>query len=214
MPNLIVNNEPSHSYAGLPSSCSWLLAVVTLYTVGRPGNKASYFKGTVISRWTEFNTHRSLAIHAKLMRLASFPGSCPRTRVWERGYHETWGGRKFDIAIIYVAIKSLTCGGEIPFHVIGRKYTEGTNSRPHTYSTCHQASPEQTCRYWLDTVRARVWERIDFESDLIPSWEALWRHWLRSFGLATCGVRQQKITRSVVQEDMVRAWDGSFGTAV
>ena len=23
-------------------------------------------------------------------------------------------------------------------------------------------------------------ERIGFESDLIPSWEALWRHWLRS----------------------------------
>ena len=25
--------------------------------------------------------------------------------------------------------------GEIPFHVIGRKYTEGTNSRPHAYNT-------------------------------------------------------------------------------
>ena len=27
------------------------------------------------------------------------------------------------------------CRGEIPFHVIGRKYTEGTNSRPHVYNT-------------------------------------------------------------------------------
>ena len=26
-------------------------------------------------------------------------------------------------------------GGGIPFHVIGRKYTEGTNSRPHAYNT-------------------------------------------------------------------------------
>ena len=26
-------------------------------------------------------------------------------------------------------------GGEMPFHVIGRKYTEGTNSRSHAYST-------------------------------------------------------------------------------
>ena len=29
----------------------------------------------------------------------------------------------------------ITAGGEIPFHVIGRKYTEGTNSRTHAYST-------------------------------------------------------------------------------
>ena len=90
MPNLIVNMNhlvPMQAFPHLVHDC--LHAVVTLYTVGRPGNKASYFKGTVISRWTEFNTHRSLAIHAKLMRLASFPGSCPRTRVWERGYHET-----------------------------------------------------------------------------------------------------------------------------
>ena len=26
-------------------------------------------------------------------------------------------------------------GGGIPFRVIGRKYTEGTNSRPHVYNT-------------------------------------------------------------------------------
>ena len=25
-----------------------------------------------------------------------------------------------------------------------------------------------------------MWERIEFEDDLPPSWEALWRHWLRS----------------------------------
>ena len=36
--------------------------MATLYTVGRPGNKASYFKGAVISRWTEFNTHGSLVM--------------------------------------------------------------------------------------------------------------------------------------------------------
>ena len=27
------------------------------------------------------------------------------------------------------------CGREIPFRLIGRKYTEGANSRPHAYNT-------------------------------------------------------------------------------
>ena len=30
---------------------------------------------------------------------------------------------------------SLSYGGEIPFHVFGRKYTESTDSRPHAYNT-------------------------------------------------------------------------------
>ena len=47
-------------------------------------------------------------------------------------------------------------------------------------NSCQKASPEETHRYCLDTIRARVWECIDFENDLTPSWEALWRHWLRS----------------------------------
>ena len=33
---------------------------------------------------------------------------------------------------------------------------------------------------WLDHIRDTVWEHIEFEDELPPSWEALWRHWLRS----------------------------------
>ena len=33
---------------------------------------------------------------------------------------------------------------------------------------------------WLEDIKATVWERVDFEDELPPSWEALWRHWLRT----------------------------------
>ena len=33
-----------------------------------------------------------------------------------------------------VNIDATGVGGGIPFHVIGRKYTEGTNSQPHVYN--------------------------------------------------------------------------------
>ena len=33
---------------------------------------------------------------------------------------------------------------------------------------------------WLRDIKATVWERVEFEDELPPSWEALWRHWLRS----------------------------------
>ena len=47
-------------------------------------------------------------------------------------------------------------------------------------NSCQQSSPEETHKYWLDTIRDTVWERTEFEDDLPPSFEALWRHWLRS----------------------------------
>lgn len=33
---------------------------------------------------------------------------------------------------------------------------------------------------WLRDIKATVWERVEFKDELPPSWEALWRHWLRS----------------------------------
>ena len=33
---------------------------------------------------------------------------------------------------------------------------------------------------WLDLIRDRVWPRIQFEEDVIPSSDALFRHWRRS----------------------------------
>ena len=32
---------------------------------------------------------------------------------------------------------------------------------------------------WLDDIRQNIWDRITFETEMIPSIEALWRHWKR-----------------------------------
>ncbi len=47
-------------------------------------------------------------------------------------------------------------------------------------NSCQQSSVEQSHKHWLETIRDTVWERIEFEDELPPSWEALNRHWLRS----------------------------------
>ena len=39
---------------------------------------------------------------------------------------------------------------------------------------------EQQHTNWLEDIRQNVWDRITFESEMIPSTEALWRHWQRS----------------------------------
>ena len=35
-------------------------------------------------------------------------------------------------------------------------------------------------RVWLECIRTTIWERTEFEDELPPSVEAIWRHWLRS----------------------------------
>ena len=40
--------------------------------------------------------------------------------------------------------------------------------------------PTEQHKKWLDCIRSTVWENIEFEDELPPSWEALRRHWLRS----------------------------------
>ena len=35
-------------------------------------------------------------------------------------------------------------------------------------------------RVWLESIRTTIWERTEFEDELPPSVEAIWRHWLRS----------------------------------
>lgn len=43
-------------------------------------------------------------------------------------------------------------------------------------------SSDQVARHkeWFESIRSTVWTRIDFEDELPPSFEALWRHWLRT----------------------------------
>lgn len=40
--------------------------------------------------------------------------------------------------------------------------------------------PQQAHKLWFNSIRTTVWERIEFEDELPPSVEALWRHWLRT----------------------------------
>ena len=39
---------------------------------------------------------------------------------------------------------------------------------------------EEQHRNWLDDIRQNTWDRITFEVEMVPSTEALWRHWKRS----------------------------------
>ena len=39
---------------------------------------------------------------------------------------------------------------------------------------------EQQHKNWLEDIHQNIWDRITFEAEMIPSTEALWRHWKRS----------------------------------
>ena len=39
---------------------------------------------------------------------------------------------------------------------------------------------EEQHRNWLEDIRQNSWDRITFEAEMVPSTEALWRHWKRS----------------------------------
>ena len=45
-------------------------------------------------------------------------------------------------------------------------------------------NPKSQHHQWLDIFRSTVWDRIEFEDQLPPSWEALWRHWIHSCRVA------------------------------
>ena len=42
------------------------------------------------------------------------------------------------------------------------------------------ADIEEQHRNWLEDIRLNIWDRITFEGEMVPSTEALWRHWKRS----------------------------------
>ena len=39
---------------------------------------------------------------------------------------------------------------------------------------------EEQHRNWLEDIHQNSWDRITFEAEMVPSTEALWRHWKRS----------------------------------
>ena len=54
----------------------------------------------------------------------------------------------------------ITAGGEIPFHVIGRKYTEGTNSQSHVYNTPNYVYIEGEA--WQEPLQEPLQENRDY----------------------------------------------------
>ena len=46
------------------------------------------------------------------------------------------------------------------------------------------SGPISQHKQWLESIRYTVWECIEFEAQLPPSWEVLWRYWLRCWWVA------------------------------
>ena len=44
---------------------------------------------------------------------------------------------------------------------------------------------EKQHKVWLEELRTSIWPRITYEDDILPTTEALWRHWLRSCWVIT-----------------------------
>jgi len=47
-------------------------------------------------------------------------------------------------------------------------------------ASTQSASAAQQHRAWVEDIRQHIWDRITHETEMIPSTEALWRHWTRS----------------------------------
>ena len=54
-------------------------------------------------------------------------------------------------------------------------------------------------RDWLEDIRQSMWARINFEDEMIPSTEALWRHWMRSCWVLDMWRQADKNTMSLAE---------------
>ena len=39
---------------------------------------------------------------------------------------------------------------------------------------------EEQHKNWMEEIRQHIWVRITYEAEMVPTTEALWRHWQRS----------------------------------
>ena len=88
------------------------------------------------------------------------------------------------------ALKMQTCSqGFLAFlRLIGttyfKKHASGfdTNSPVSHFNKFSESSHDQLQQHsaWLNDIRQNIWDRITFENEIIPSTDALWRHWKRS----------------------------------
>ena len=54
------------------------------------------------------------------------------------------------------------------------------NTAESLFLTYSNLPPQEQHKEWLNHIRQAIWDRISFEDEMIPSLEALQRHWLRS----------------------------------
>ena len=59
-----------------------------------------------------------------------------------------------------------------------KKHSSGFSTTPDRH--VNNPNPLQQHCSWLDDIRQTIWDRIQFESEMIPSTEALYRHWRRT----------------------------------
>ena len=53
--------------------------------------------------------------------------------------------------------------------------------------TQSDVAPMQQQNKFIDVIRESVWSRIQFENELLPSFDSLWRHWLRTCLVSNMG---------------------------
>ncbi len=66
-----------------------------------------------------------------------------------------------------------------------KKHATGFNTATPVAHYLQFLEPNSTCQQqqhttWLDDIRHNIWDRISFENEMIPSTDALWRHWSRA----------------------------------
>ena len=65
-----------------------------------------------------------------------------------------------------------------------KKYSSGFDTRsPESHYKSFfslELAPLAVHTQWLQSIRASIWDRTAFETDMVPSVDALWRHWKRS----------------------------------
>ena len=62
-----------------------------------------------------------------------------------------------------------------------KKHSSGFSTTPDKhFNKFSNPNPLQQHCIWLDDIRQTIWDRVQFESEMIPSTEALYRHWRRT----------------------------------
>ena len=69
-------------------------------------------------------------------------------------------------------------------HATGFDSNSPESSYKEFYSNHSHLTVNQVHRSWLQYIQQNIWDRIIYESKMVPSVDALWRHWKRSCWIA------------------------------